>query len=116
MTLLRSRTILLFALVALVSVAGSLMAVGQCIECVTGYTTSPSDTASHWGKGSSCSAAQSDLDQKLLDAAEQFCGPTSIGSCQLQVQVTAPCWHNGTEYVVDGYADFGCYEGDMICQ
>lgn len=82
-----------------------------CTACGGNYTTSPGGgAASHWGMGSSCSTAQSDLTTQTRAAATSFClsNIDDYPSCSLTVVVTAACYWNGSMYQVDGYANFKC--------
>jgi hypothetical protein len=86
---------------------------GQCIVC-TGYY----QTATHWGTGSDCDEAESDLDSQLRSAAASTCdGIDANFYCNFQVVVTMECYYNsgGGYYVVDGYATHSCLEGDYFC-
>ncbi len=93
----------------------------SCYGCATGYTTSPGGgQASHWGLGSSCALAQSSLTSQTRSAATAICADfDDYGICSFGVVVTAPCWWSSTynQYVVDGYANFGCryYTGGSGC-
>lgn len=82
-----------------------------CTSCVGTYTTSPGGgAASHWGMGTSCTAAQSDLTAQTRAAANSYCLSyvDDYPSCSLTVVVTAACFWNGSTYQVDGYANFKC--------
>ena len=82
-----------------------------CIACGGSYTASPGGgAASHWGMGSSCTTAQSDLTAQTRAAANEYClyNVDDYGSCSLSVVVTAACFWNGSMYQVDGYANFKC--------
>lgn len=82
-----------------------------CQACATGFTTSPGGgQASHWGHGSDCTSAQNDLRSQLLAAANAFCMDLDgLPRCSFQVVHTVACWWNGSQYVSDGYANFGCW-------
>lgn len=87
---------------------------GECITCVGSYATSID-----WGTGSNCDEARQNLDSQLRSTALNDC--RSFGartSCDFQVTVTAQCSFDcqGGYYVVDGYATYGCLEGDYFCQ
>ncbi len=82
-----------------------------CIACTGNYTTSPGGgAASHWGMGTSCTAAQTDLNNQTRAAANSVCySIDDYGVCSFSVVVTGACWSPsyGT-YQVDGYANFKC--------
>ena len=84
-----------------------------CHACATGFTTSPGGGApSHWGYGGDCSSAQSNLRSQLLSATTAFCfdiDPDTIGRCSFSVVNTCTCYYQGGQYVVEGYANFGCW-------
>lgn len=85
-----------------------------CTACIGSYTTSPGGgAASHWGKGTSCAAAQTDLTSQTRSVATGFClGIDDYGTCSFTVVVTGACWWSSDYglYVVDGYANFKCRE------
>jgi hypothetical protein len=81
-----------------------------CWSCSGTYTTSPGGgAASHWGKGSSCTAATSDFNTQTFNAANFVCyGFDAEYACSVSRVVTAACFWNGSMYQVDGYANFKC--------
>lgn len=81
-----------------------------CWSCAGSYTTSPGGgAASHWGMGSSCSAAQTDFNSQTGSAANQVCwGEGAEYACAISRVVTAACFWNGSMYQIDGYANFKC--------
>jgi hypothetical protein len=81
-----------------------------CWSCSGSYTTSPGGAAaSHWGKGSSCTAAQNDFNSQTGSAANQTCWTLGAEyACSVARIVTAACFWNGSMYQVDGYANFKC--------
>jgi len=84
---------------------------GQCITCETGY-----QTAIHWGTGSDCAAATSDLNTQLRATAAAACD--SVGAnfyCQFQTVITGQCTQKPGYVIVDGYANHGCRFGDYFC-
>ena len=87
------------------------ISLASCTPCIGSYTTSPGGgAASHWGMGSSCTAAQTDLTNQTRSAANAVCFDIDdYGVCSFSVVVTAACWSPsyGT-YQVDGYANFKC--------
>lgn len=95
--------------------------VSACFGCGSVvYTTSPGGGApSHWGKGTSCANAQSDLTTQTRTAANAICALESdgLGACRSTVVVTTSCWWSPAYglYVVDGYANFGCRYETGVC-
>ncbi len=85
------------------------IALANCISCSGSYTTSTGG-ASHWGFGSTCSAALTDLTSKTKAAANSYClnNVDDYLSCNFAVVVTAGCNWNGSQYQYDGYANFSC--------
>lgn len=75
-------------------------------------STSPGGgAASHWGFGSSCSIALQDVTNQLWSAAADICvDDGALGACSLTVVQTAPCWWNGSQWVIDAYATFKCMQ------
>lgn len=81
-----------------------------CWSCSGNYTTSPGGgAASHWGKGSSCTAATTDFNNQTFSAATTSCyGQGAEYACSVSRVVTAACFWNGSMYQVDGYTNFKC--------
>lgn len=83
-----------------------------CDRCLGLYTTAPAPgQASAWGKGSSCAAAQADLDNQLWQQADVHCFNLGHDSaCSVTTVVTGACWWKPSEgkYIVDGYATHKC--------
>ncbi len=82
-----------------------------CTTCTGSYTTSPGGgAASHWGMGTSCTAAQTDLSNQARAVANAFCyGVDDYGVCSFAVVVTGACWSPSYgQYQVDGYANYKC--------
>ncbi|MDX1997612.1 MAG: hypothetical protein SF066_07810 [Thermoanaerobaculia bacterium] len=81
-----------------------------CWSCSGNYTTSPGGgAASHWGKGSSCTAATNDFNNQTFTAATTSCyGLGAEYACSVSRVVTAACFWNGSMYQVDGYANYRC--------
>lgn len=80
-------------------------------RCLGTYTTSSNGLASDWGMGSSCVAADADLDAHLWANADSICQSMGhIGACSLVKVVTEPCYFNTgiNMYQTDGYANFKC--------
>jgi hypothetical protein len=86
--------------------------IGGCrTRCVDSYTTSVNGGPSAWGMGSTCSAAQTDLDAHLLAQADAHCLDLGYdGACSVTTVITGLCyWQpsiNG--YQTSGYADHSC--------
>lgn len=92
-----------------------------CSQCVGFYTTSPGgNQASHWGLGSSCTAAANDLSTQLFIAANDDCESRGflMGACNQQVVVLGSCWWSTQyqKYVRDGYINYGCKTFGPECQ
>jgi hypothetical protein len=81
-----------------------------CAACFSGFTTSPGGgQASHWGFGSDCSAAQTDVRSQLLAYTTAECQSyDGYGRCGFQLVVTWCGW-NGSQYQADAYANFSCW-------
>lgn len=87
------------------------ISLASCTTCAGNYTTSSGGgAASHWGMGTSCTAAQTDLTNQTRAAASSFCfGVDDYGVCSFSVVVTTACWSPSYgQYQVDGYANFKC--------
>ncbi len=82
-----------------------------CHHCGTGFTTSPGGgAASHWGHGADCAAAQSDVRSQLLAYVNADCqNYGTAGRCSFQVVYTCSCYYQGGQWVVDAYANYGCW-------
>ncbi|MDX1999083.1 MAG: hypothetical protein SF066_15305 [Thermoanaerobaculia bacterium] len=81
--------------------------------CITGYSTLTPSNTSHTGFGSTCSAAQSNLQVQLWSAALTQC---EWDVCSLQVIYKNTCYTPpGGGKAADGYALFGCYAYNGSC-
>jgi hypothetical protein len=83
----------------------------SCIACSGSYTTSAGGgAASHWGFGSTCSAALTDLTNQTKAAANNYClaNVDDYLSCNFAVVITGGCAWTGSQYRYDGYANFSC--------
>ena len=83
----------------------------ECHFCGTGFTTSPGGGApSHWGHGADCASAQSDVRSQLLAYVNADCqNYGTAGRCSFQVVYTCSCYYQGGQWVVDAYANYGCW-------
>jgi hypothetical protein len=88
----------------------------SCPTCEGSFTTSPgSNQPSHWGHGTSCSAAKVDLEQKTRNAAYLDCQNRGYDThCNIQV-IELACYFDSGVWVSDGYADYGCIEAQPFC-
>lgn len=84
-----------------------------CSSCVGGFTSSPGGgAASHWGFGSDCTAATSNLRSQLSNYANSVCAVEGdYGRCAFSVIHTSSCFYNPSYglYQIDGYTNFSCW-------
>lgn len=84
-----------------------------CSSCVSGFTSSPGGgAASHWGFGSDCTAALSDLRAQLSAYANDVCAiEGDYGRCAFSVIQTSSCFYSSGHgaYQIDGYTNFSCW-------
>lgn len=81
-----------------------------CHFCGGGFTTSWGGAPSHWGHGPDCASAQADVRSQLLAFINDDCqNYGTAGRCSFQVVYTCSCYQEGGQWVVDAYANYGCW-------
>lgn len=89
-----------------------------CSQCEGSFTTSVggANPSSHWGHGSDCASAYSDLATQVNQAASAACQANGyMAACNVQV-VELACYPSGGQYISDGYGNYSCRTRGFFCQ